>query len=148
LVRQFTTAEAQCDLDLVTFFNELCDLLHLDHIIMVIDVWTHLDFFDFLGFLALTGQIGLFLGLIFELTDVQEFAHGGIGVRGNFNQIEPNFRCLRYRLAGIHDTQILAVIVNDSYFFDGDEIIVARTTFNRWGHSAPGRRGGDSQYSL
>ena len=40
---------------------------------MIVDIGTHLDFFDILHLLGLACRIGLFLGLIFEFADVQKF---------------------------------------------------------------------------
>src|SRR3546814_3861753 len=68
-------AEAHGHLHLVAFAEEVEDLLHLHVEIMIVDVRTHLDLFDFLRLLALAREVRLFLRLIFELADVEEFAH-------------------------------------------------------------------------
>src|SRR3546814_1667001 len=76
---EFAAAEAQRDLHLVAFADELVDGLHLRLIIMIVDVGTHLDFLDVLRLLALAGDVRLLLGLVLELADIEELAHGRIG---------------------------------------------------------------------
>src|SRR3546814_1497535 len=83
-------AEAHGHLHLVAFAEEVEDLLHLHVEIMIVNVRTHLDLFDFLRLLALAREVRLFLRLIFELADVEEFAHRRIGVRRYFHQVEPD----------------------------------------------------------
>jgi hypothetical protein len=68
---------------------------------MVIDVGTHFDLFDLLRLLALAGEVGLFLGLIFELADIKIFADWRVCIRRNLNQIEAYFSGLRNRFLGI-----------------------------------------------
>jgi hypothetical protein len=103
-VGEFAAPETECHLDLVTFADELMYGLHLGQIIMIIDVGTHLDLLDLLRLLALAGEVGLFLGFIFEFADVEEFGNRWIGVGGHFNQIKtklpwctsrPDFRHFR-----------------------------------------------------
>jgi hypothetical protein len=52
---------------------------------MIVDVRTHLDLLDLLRLLALAGEVGLFLGLIFEFANVQEFADRRVGIGGDFD---------------------------------------------------------------
>src|SRR3990167_1442969 len=66
-VAHLAAAETHGHLDLVAFAKEVEDLFHLHVEIMIVDVRTHLALFDFLGLLALAGEVGLFLRLIFEL---------------------------------------------------------------------------------
>jgi hypothetical protein len=68
---------------------------------MVVDIRTHLDLLDLLRLLALAGEVGLFLGLIFELADVEIFADWRVSIGRNFNQVEADFSGLRYRFLGI-----------------------------------------------
>jgi hypothetical protein len=68
---------------------------------MIVDVRTHFDFFNLLRFLTLTGEVRLFLSLIFEFSDVQIFAYWRISVGGDFNQIQPDFGGLCYRFARV-----------------------------------------------
>jgi phosphomevalonate kinase len=68
---------------------------------MIVDVGTHLNLFDFLRLLALAGKVGLFLGLIFKLANIQEFADRRISIGGDFDQIEADFGGLCYRFFGI-----------------------------------------------
>jgi hypothetical protein len=125
-VREFAAAEAQRDLDLVAFADELVNCLHFGGIIMVIDVGTHLDLFDLLRLLALAGEVGLFLGLIFEFADVEEFRDGWIGVGRDFNQIETKLVRLLHRFLGVHHAQIFAIFVDHPHLWRLDEFVETR----------------------
>jgi hypothetical protein len=139
-VREFATAEAQRDLDLVAFADELVNCLHFGGIIMVIDVGTHLDLFDLLRLLALAGEVGLFLGLIFEFTDVEEFGDRRIGVGRDFNQIETKLVGLLHRFLGVHDAQIFAIFVDHPHLRRLNEFVETRAVggVGRWAERAAG----------
>ena len=82
--------------------DERENLLHLHVVIVVVDVRTHLDLLDLLRLLRLAGEIGLFLGLVFELADVEELAHRRIGVGRDLDQVEADFGGLLDRFGGEH----------------------------------------------
>jgi hypothetical protein len=71
--------------------------------------------------------VSLFLRLVLVAPDVEEFGDGGVGVRGDFNQIKANARGLFDSFLGVHDTEILAIFVDHPDFRGDDELIVART---------------------
>jgi hypothetical protein len=98
---------------------------------MIVDVRTHLDLLDLLRLLALAGEIGLFLGLVFELADIEELAHRRIGIGRDFDQIEANFGGLLDRFAGVHHAQIFAVLIDHAHLGHGDEFIIARAGLGR-----------------
>lgn len=85
LVGHFPTAETQRDLDLVAIVEEPAHRLHLHVIVMLVDVWPHLDFFDVNGLLLLTRFGSLFLFLILELAEVENLADRRVGVRRNLD---------------------------------------------------------------
>ena len=135
----FAAAEAHGHLDLVAFLEEVEDLLHLHFEIMIVDVRTHLDLFDFLGLLRLAGRIGLFLGFVFILAHIQELAHRRIGVGGYFDQIEADFGRLFDRFSSQHYAQIFAFLVDHTDLGRGDEFIVSRAVLRRhWRQRAAG----------
>jgi hypothetical protein len=138
LVRKFAAAEPQRDLHLVAFADELVDRPHLHVIVMIVDVRTHLDLLDLLRLLALAGEVGLFLRLVPELADVEELADRRIGVGRDLDQIEANSGRLLDRLAGVHDAQILAILVDHAHLWDVDHLVVARPALDGGRHHAPG----------
>ena len=87
-VGQLTAAKTQRNFDFIAFTDEFVDRLHLGLVIMIIDIGTHFNFFNFLRLLALAGKVGLFLGLIFKLTDVEIFCDWRISIGGHFNEIK------------------------------------------------------------
>ena len=96
---ELAAAEAQGDLHLVAFLDELEDLPHLHVIIVVVDVRTHLDLLDLLRLLRLARHVGLFLGLVFVLADIEELGDRRVGVGRNLDQVETDFGGLLDRLA-------------------------------------------------
>ena len=89
LVRHFTSAKPQRYLDLVPGFEEPHHIAHLHIIVVGIRVGTELDLFDFDDLLLLPGLALALLLLIFELSEVHDFANGRGGVRRDFYQIQP-----------------------------------------------------------
>src|SRR3546814_4904110 len=85
--------------------EELGHVLHLHVIIMRVDVGTHLDLLDLLRPLSLARGLGLFLGLIPMLADVEEFAHWRVCVRGNPDPVGADASCLFACFLGVHRSE-------------------------------------------
>ena len=107
---------------------------------MVIDIGTHLDLFDLLRLLRFPRGIGLFLGLIFELADIEKLGDGRIGVGRNLNQVESNLGCLINRFAGVHHAQIFAIFVNHTHLGRRDKLVKPGAVHRRGAgaHGSPG----------
>ena len=104
---------------------------------MLVDVRTHLDLFDVLRLLRLALGIGLFLGLIFELADIQELRDRRVRVRGYFDQIEANGRSLLDRVARVQHAEILALAIDDANGVGLNKLIEARSALGRGRHRTP-----------
>ena len=89
LVRHFTATETQRDFHFVAVFQKLENIAHFDIIVVVIRVWTELNFFDLNNLLFFTGLSFFFLSLVFELTVVHNFANRWAGIWRNFNKVKP-----------------------------------------------------------
>src|SRR5690606_31842381 len=135
---EFTTAETQRDLHLVTFADELVNRLHLRLIIMIVDVRTHFDLLDLLRLLALASEVRLFLRLVLGRADVQIFGDGRIGVGRYFDQVETQRLCLLHRLTREHHAQILTLMVDDADLGRLDEFVEPRAGWHRGRETAPG----------
>ena len=107
---------------------------------MVVDVRTHLDLLDLLRLLRLAGEIGLFLGLIFVLADVEELADRRIGVGRDLDQVEADFGGLLDRFGGQQDAEILAILIDHAHLGRGDEFVEAGAVERRGG-GTPDLRG-------
>src|SRR5690606_26964847 len=84
----FTTAEAQCDLDLVTIFQEALDVAKLDLIVALVRCGTKLDFLDLDDFLLQAGVMLALLLLVPELAVIHQTAHRRLRGGSNFDQID------------------------------------------------------------
>jgi hypothetical protein len=135
-VRKLAAAEAQSDLHLVAFADELVDRLHLRIIIMIVDVRTHLDLLDLLRLLALPGEVRLFLRLVLELADIEELGDGRVRIGGHLDQVEPEFLGLFHRLARVHHAEILALMVDHADLGRLNEFVKPRTVHRRCHHRA------------
>ena len=83
----FTTAEPQCNFDLVAFFKKAADGLHFDLVIMVINARPQFDFLDLDGFLLFAGFGSLFLLLEFEFAIIENFTNRGRSIGRDFDEI-------------------------------------------------------------
>ena len=61
---------------------------------MVVDAGPQLDFLDLDDFLLLSGLVFLFLGLEFELAEIQDLADRRIGVGGDLDEVQAGFLAL------------------------------------------------------
>src|SRR3546814_18574033 len=75
------------------------------------------------------------------LADVEEFAHWRVCVRGNLDQVAADAACLFDRFLGVHDTEVLAVLVDYAPFVRLDEFIVAWAAIGGRGQRSAGWTG-------
>jgi hypothetical protein len=78
--------------------------------------------------------IGLFLGFILELADVEILRNRGLRIGRHFDKVESNFRCPLNRFAGFHHAKVFALVVDNPDGVGIDQIVEARAAFD-------GRRG-------
>jgi hypothetical protein len=93
---------------------------------MDIDAGTHLDLFDFLGFLVFPRSVGFFLLLVLELTVIENLAYGRFRVRRDLDKIKPSLIREIPRLADCYDTVVFTISSDQAYLFDTDLIVDAR----------------------
>ena len=91
MMRHLAAAEAQRQLDLVAFLEEAPHRLHLDLVVMGVDVRAHLDLLDLDDLLVLARLGRLLLVGVFQLAEVEDLGDRRIGVRGNLDEIETGF---------------------------------------------------------
>src|SRR5262249_45273168 len=88
LVRHLAAAEAQRDLDLVTFLEEALHRAHLHVVIVVVDHRPELDLLDLDHLLFLAGFRRLLLRLVFVFAVIENFADGRGCIAGNLYEFE------------------------------------------------------------
>jgi hypothetical protein len=129
LVGHFAATEAQGDFDLVALIEELQHRAHFHIIIVDISARTELDFLD-LDDVLLFARFGFaFLGLVFILAEVHDFAHGRLGIGRDFDQIQPGLFGHLHGTRRRHDADILAVRADQADLWRPDAIIDARAGF-------------------
>ncbi len=87
-VRHLAASKSECHLDLVAIGEKPLHIAHLDLIIVGIDVWAHLDFFDPERLLLFARLIGLLADAVFIFAIIKQFAYRRFGFRRNFNEIK------------------------------------------------------------
>src|SRR6185312_14490243 len=133
LVRHFTAAESQGDLDLVALVEEALHRPHLHVVIVIVDGGAHLDLLDLDDLLLLAGFVGLFLLLVFVLAIVHQLADGGLVVGRHLHNVEAFFLAQSERLIQA-DLAILMAVVADQQDSLGDDFVVdARAILGRRG---------------
>ena len=117
-----TAAELKDDLKFVTLLEEFLGMAKLGLVIMGTDLYTKLDLLD-LGraVLALLFLLGQF---VLVLAKVGDTADGGIGRRGDLDQVEPVGFGAAYRLVGLEDAELLAGGADDDADFAGANAVV------------------------
>jgi len=117
-----TAAELEYHLQLVTLLDELLRVTELGLVVVCSDLNTELDLLD-LGraVLALLFLLGQF---VLVLAKVGDTADGGIGRRGDLDQVEPVGFGAAYRLVGLEDAELLAGGADDDADFAGANAVV------------------------
>ena len=112
----FAAAEDHFYLNLVTLFEELRRLFYTNLQVARANAHGKANTLDFnlLTLCALLSHL-LFL-LVFEMTVVGEFTDWWLGQWRNLNQVHAFLPCQFDRLCGGHDTERLALIINNSHF--------------------------------
>jgi len=88
LMRHLATAELQLDTHLVAFREEVFRMRDLDQVIMRIDADAEFHFLHLAALLVLVGLLLVLLLDVLVLAVIDNFAHGRIGVRSHFHQIQ------------------------------------------------------------
>ena len=76
----FTSPESQGDFNFISVIQKATHIAHFHVIVVIINIWPKLDFFDVDYFLLLLGLIFLLLGLEFILAVIENFAHWWISI--------------------------------------------------------------------
>jgi len=124
-------AEAQGDLHLVAFLDEPLHRPHLDLVIVVIDVRTHLDLFDLDHLLVLPGLVRLLLRLVLVLAVVGDLGDWRDGIWRDLDEIETGLLGHFNRLACAQHTDHVAVFVDQADLRRLDLVVDARTVLGR-----------------
>ncbi len=123
LVAHLTSAETQYDLDLIAFTEETHCMLDLGFEVVVLDTAGKLyllDLDDILLFLCFL--LSLFL-LIAVASVVNYATYRGLCVGGNEDKVETLVVCGAKGVVGRHNTDLLTVGSDNSYFFSLDALV-------------------------
>ena len=88
LMRHLATTELQLDTHLVAFREEVFSMRDLDQVIMRVDADAEFHFLHLAALLMLVGLLLVLLLNVLVLAVIDNFAHGRIGIRGHFNQVQ------------------------------------------------------------
>jgi hypothetical protein len=126
LVRHFTAAEPQGDLDLVAFLEKPLHRAHFHVVIVIVDHRPQLDFLDLDDFLLLARFGGFLLRLIFIFAEIENLANRRDRIRRDLHQIEPGL--LRHGDGGadFSDALVGAVFVDELDLANADLLVDAR----------------------
>ena len=82
---------------------------------MNFDLRLHPDLLDLYDGLVLFGVPLLLLHLVAVLSEVEDLAYRRICIRGDFHQVQTRLLCQMNRVEGLHDTLLLAVLVDETH---------------------------------
>ena len=129
----FATTETQGDLHFVAIFQKAHHIPHLHIVVVGIRIGTEFDLFDFDNFLLLPGLALALLLLIFELSEVHDFANGRGRVWRDFNQIKSGFNRHFYGTFGRDNADVFSFSANKANFGRSDMFIDPGASVTRRG---------------
>ena len=126
-----TTFEAQGELHLVSFLEEVAGVVHLDQEIVVTDAHgVDIQLLKTAAAGICAGLIFLFLLLISPFTVIHDSANGGTCGRSNFDKVEPGFARHAERFSGGNDSNLFFLVVDEPDRRNADLLIVAKLRRN------------------
>ena len=137
-VRHLAPAEHDRDLDLVPPVQEPHDVALLGGVVVLVDLGAELDLLQAGPRLLLAGLLLANVAFVLELAVVHDPAHGRIGLRRDFDEVQIQVTGLAQRLAGVDHPDLLAVGPHQAYLGRPDPVVYAR--IGRDPASPPGRR--------
>ena len=109
----FTTLERDRDFHLAAVIQELHALINFVAVIMIRDIQTELDLFDFLGLLILFLIFQLLFLLVAEFSEVHDSAYGRFACFCNQDKIKPGVLCRLTRRNQSHQTKLFPIRADD-----------------------------------
>ncbi len=122
-MRRLASAEAHFDLDLVAILQETPRGADANLQIVLIGARPQADLFDLRDVLVLFRVAGALILLEAEPTEVGYATDGRHRGRRDLDQVETGFFGASQRLLDRHDTQLLAVLIEDSNFRNADLVV-------------------------
>jgi len=119
-VGHLPTSKTQCDLGLVTLFEESNQISQFDLIVTFFGTWSELDFLELGCLLFLSSGILLLVRLELETTMVHDLANWRRYIGRNFYQIEAGFGCRGDRFLNGNYPDLLTVCRYQPNFADFD----------------------------
>lgn len=120
---ELPAAEPDADFDLIACFEELGNVFRLDFEVVDIDHRGKSHFFDLGRFLVLAGFFLLLALFESILAIVHDTAYRRISFRGNIDQVIPGFFCHSESDIDRNDADLIAVFIDQSYFFGCDVFV-------------------------
>ena len=116
----FSTLESHCNSDLVTVLKETLCVLDLGFKVVYVDAVRKADLLNLNHLLALAGFLFLLLLLEAILFVVHDAANGRLRRGGDKNEVIAFILREIECLSGIHDSELLTVVADNSYLRCGD----------------------------
>src|SRR5256885_3528855 len=116
LMRHLPAAIAQSDLGLVAFIEELDQVAQLDLVVAFVGSGAKLYLFNVDLLLLELGFVGFFRLAVLEFAVVHQLAHGRLGKRSDFHQIDLGFLGHFQGLSNRHDADLLAGGPDQAHF--------------------------------
>src|ERR1700731_2761714 len=123
--RLLTSAKHDGDLDLRSRLQEADYVALLGLVVVIVDFWSQLLFFDDGLLLVPAGFARLLRRLVFELAVVHDFADRRSGVRGNFDEVEIGVRGDAQCVLDAHYAYLLSPGADQSDFRSADALVDA-----------------------
>src|SRR5690606_36271062 len=125
-VRDLATAEAARDLHLVALLEEPARVSDLDLEVVLVGLRAQLDLFQLHQDLTAAGLRLLLLHLVLVLPEVHHLAHGRVGLRVHFDEVEVLLPSELHGVDRRHDAEHLAFGPDHTNLGDTDAVVRAR----------------------
>ena len=100
-------------------------MVHLEAVVVVVDLWPHLDLFEVHHVLVLAGLARATVLFVLELAVIHDAAHGRARSRRHLDEIEPLGLGHGERFSGGDHSHLLTVVPDDTNLGDADALVDA-----------------------
>ena len=128
-MRHFTTSKTEGYLDFITLVKKTPYGFHFGFIVMIVNAWPQLNFFNLNDFLFFAGLGRFLLFKKAESSVIQNFTDWWRGVRDNLDEIQSSLFRQIYRIRKRNNASICACIINQLDFSDATDISVGAWPF-------------------
>jgi len=122
-MRHFAATKPNCGLYFIPFLQPLTGVLHAIVVVVIVRARSKFHFLNSNRYLLFLGLVGLFLGFVLKLSEVNNSANRRVGSGGNLHKVQTFFSGGANGVSNIQYTELLTFLANNPYLWDANSLV-------------------------